>query len=383
MGDADCDLLSGREDDVNGFSSPPKPPNHPLAARRTAGAALLFCAVATGCAASPKPAAGLVSQVAAGPQDVVVHYGGPIPSLDRVEHVVKFPGRLLRLGKEEESPSQATVGRTAGYLEEHGVSDVKIAVHDYDPSGEWRRLRENRSMSAGWKYTFGTGAWLSDTLFPRRVWGGDRYNPYTRTLHLNSNELALTLHQAAYAKNLKAGGAPGFQAAAGNLPLASFWKEWKNTSEVVRYAQAQRDWEIEQQAYRRLYPRVGSEMATTALPLTPISSPFVKPLFGLGGSLVGYAAGRRVESLRKAELKAQGTLPPQTSDASSPAMVVSAEPPQYQDSFQFQPQFPDLNPFPHAAAAAAPPATEPTIHLTNGGTPYAPPAAEEEGRPLR
>lgn len=372
---------------MNGFSSLPKLRGPLHGSRSAAGAALLLCAAGIGCAASPKSADGLVSQVSAGPQEVVVHYGGPIPSLDRVEHVVKFPGRLLRLGKEEEAPSQATVGRTVGYLEEHGVTDVKIAVHDYDPSGEWRRLRENRSMSAGWKYTFGTGAWLSDTIFPRRVWGGDRYNPYTRTLHLNSNELALTLHEAAYAKILKAGGAPGFQASTGNLPLASFWKEWKNTSEVVRYAKAQHDWEIEQQAYRRLYPRVGSEMATTALPLTPISSPFVKPIFGLGGSLAGYAAGRRVESLRAAELKAQGKLPLQTSDASTPPTVAVSEPqPQVQNGFPFQPQFPALNPFPagsFAPCAVPQPATEPTIHLTGGEAPYAPAGPADEGRPLR
>ena len=39
------------------------------------------------------------------------------------------------------------------------------------------------------------------TIFPGRVFGGDRYNPFTNTINLYSDHPSIALHEAAHAKD--------------------------------------------------------------------------------------------------------------------------------------------------------------------------------------
>jgi hypothetical protein len=181
------------------------------------------------------------------------------------------------------------------YLEKNDLADVPVFVNHYDPAGEWRRLRENSLVAPGWRYSLGVVSWLGYTLVPNRVIGGDHYNPYTNSLHLNSDVPAIVLHEAAFAKDIHSRKRPGTYAAINELPLLSLWHQSRAAGDVLGYAQTQHDWETEREAYHVLYPRIGAETTVIASPFVPM---FVGPVLGFGGAAVGYVTGRSVAAHR-------------------------------------------------------------------------------------
>ena len=63
------------------------------------------------------------------------------------------------------------------------------------------------------------------TVFPGRIFGGDRYNPYTNSLYLNSDVTALVLREAAYGKDIHSQKMPGTFAAIQDLPVIGLWSD--------------------------------------------------------------------------------------------------------------------------------------------------------------
>jgi hypothetical protein len=176
------------------------------------------------------------------------------------------------------------------------ITDVYVAVNEYDPKDQWRRLRENKRVAPGWRYSMGTLNWLSYTILPNRLFGGDRYSPYTNTLNLSSDVPAQVLSAAAYAKDIHSQRLPGTYAAFVNdMPVLSVVREGKAARDVVSYARARHDWKAEQQAYHVLYPQIGGATVGTAGPLVPT----VGPLLHLGGVAAGHAVGRTVAYIQE------------------------------------------------------------------------------------
>ena len=127
------------------------------------------------------------------------------------------------------------------------------------------RLCENDRIAPFWRYSIGSLTWLGYTVFPNRIFGGDRYNPYTNSLNLSSDVPALVLSEAAYAKDIHSQQHPGAYAAIVNdLPVLSVWRKAKATSDVLGYARVEGDWKTEEQAYHVLYPQIGSASVGTA-----------------------------------------------------------------------------------------------------------------------
>ena len=65
----------------------------------------------------------------------------------------------------------------AQYLEANGLTSTKVRINQYDPIGEWRRLRANKEVGAGWRYTVGAFGTVIYTVLPGRVFGP------TNTIH--------------------------------------------------------------------------------------------------------------------------------------------------------------------------------------------------------
>jgi hypothetical protein len=171
-----------------------------------------------------------------------------------------------------------------------------VAVNEYDPKGQWQRLRENKRVAAGWRYSVGTLNWLSYTILPNRLFGGDRYSPYTNTLNLSSDVPAQVLSAAAYAKDIHSQRLPGTYAAFVNdMPVLSVVREAKAARDVLGYARARHDWKSEQQAYHVLYPQIGGATVGTA----GVFVPTVGPLLHLGGVAAGHAVGRTVAYIQR------------------------------------------------------------------------------------
>jgi len=264
---------------------------------------VLACLAACGCASTsyqygrfhPESADGMALQ------PVEVEYGKPHKTLDRIGWVVGIPARLLTLNRKTDNHkiSQETVDKLLVYLEENDITDVYVAVNDYDPKGQWARLRQNDRIAPVWRYSMGTLAWLGYTIAPNRIFGGDKYNPYTNTLNLSSDVPALVLAEAAYAKDIHSRRHPGTYAAVFNdLPVLSIWRQARATSDVLAYSRTKADWKTEEQAYHVLYPRIGSACAGTAGPFVPVVGPFL----GAGGAAAGHVAGRTVAYMQKSKL---------------------------------------------------------------------------------
>ena len=241
-------------------------------------------------------------------QPVVVEYGGQHETLDRIGWVVGLPARIMTLNSKvnNHNVSPETVDHLRTYLGQNDLTDVYVSVNDYDPKGQWRRLRENYRIDPFWRYSVGTLSWVGYSLFPNRVFGGDEYNPFTNTLILTSDVPARALAEAAYAKDVHGRSHPGAYAAVCDLPLFSLLRQGRATSDVLGYARVQQDWEIEKQAYHVLYPHIGSTALGPAAHFVPVAGPFLSA----GGALVGHATGRTITALQPKPVSMPSGEPP-------------------------------------------------------------------------
>jgi hypothetical protein len=266
-------------------------------------------AAGAGCARAPYQFSSFPASHSDGspPQAVMVVYGKPNKTLDRIGWVVGLPDRILPLNSKinNHQISPETTFKLKEYLEKNDLTDVYVCVNYYDPRGQWQRLRANKLIRPGWRYTMGTLSMLSYTVLPGRIFGGDEYNPYTNSLYLNSDVPALVLHEAAYAKDLRGRKAPGAYAAVNDLPLVGLWRVTNGLNDVLGYARAEHDWDLERQTYHVLYPRIGIETMSSAVPFVPVW--WGGPALGVVGAAAGHTAGRTLAARRDKQLHPNGT----------------------------------------------------------------------------
>ena len=198
--------------------------------------------------------------------------------------------------------SPETAEQLKGYLENNDLCDVYVFVNHYDPRGQWQRLRENRRISAGWRYSLGTLSMVGYTLLPGRYFGGDKYNPYTNSLLLNSDVPAMVLYEAAFAKDVHSRSLPGSYAAVKRLPGLSLWRRSRAAADVLGYVRWQNDWPTEQQTYHVLYPHIGAQTFSFMGPLMTLW--WEGPAVMLGGATLGHITGRTLAAQRAKEIRA-------------------------------------------------------------------------------
>lgn len=268
-------------------------------------AGALAWTVVAGCATAPYT----YSRFADAPhgQPVVIERGKPNKTLDRIGWVVGIPARIIPLNSKVSNHklSDATLAGLVDYLEQNDLADVPVQVNQYDPKGQWRRLRENKSISPGWRYSLGTLQWVGYTVLPGRIFGGDKYDPYTNTLQLNSDVPAIAIREAALAKDVHTRICPGNYFFVSGLPILSLYRQKQITGEVLSYAREKHDWKLEREAYKVLYPQFGSQVATMGAPF--VGEWWARIALGLGGGTAGRMAARVVVARREKELGNQGS----------------------------------------------------------------------------
>ncbi|WP_157605460.1 hypothetical protein [Schlesneria paludicola] len=245
------------------------------------------------------------------PEPVVVEYGKPHKTLDRMANILGTPAKILRLNSKVDNHhiSDETLEKLITYLEKNDITDVCVDVNHYAPREQWRRLRENKRIAPGWKYTAGTLSWVRYTVLPGRVFGGTGYNAFTNSLYVNSDVPAMLLFEAAYAKDIHSQKHPGFYAVIVNdFPGVKVWRQTRAVKDVVGYAKQENDWEIEKETYKVMYAHLGSEAVggfgiLLTGPTSSGSNLLVGPLLGLGGAIAGHAVGHSVAREREAELE--------------------------------------------------------------------------------
>ena len=79
----------------------------------------------------------------------------------------------------------------------HQIDGLCARINQYDPIDEFSRLRTNKTVAPGWRYTLGTVSVIGYTLVPGRIIGLDQYNPYTNSVYVYSDVPALAVEATA------------------------------------------------------------------------------------------------------------------------------------------------------------------------------------------
>ena len=243
----------------------------------------------------------------------VIERGREMPILDTVGWIIGIPSKILlwdsRADRHYISPETERV--LAEYIDDNGLQHVKFRLNQYAPIQDWHRLRANRSVGWGWRYTLGLLSVAGEAILPGRLIGGDHYNPFTATVHIYSDIPAITLHEAAHAKDFSRRKYPGTYAGLYLLPVVPLYHESIASRDVVAYLQFLGDPELEREGYHVLYPAYGTYVGSAAGTLVP---DYANPLY-FGGVLWGHAVGR----WHGYQVDDQAYLSPRDAMMSSPA----------------------------------------------------------------
>jgi len=179
------------------------------------------------------------------------------PILDGIGWLFGIPGKIIllnsRIANHNVSPETETELRL--YLVANDLDEVKVRLNQYDPLGEWERLRQNTSVGWPIRYTFGTLSVVGYTLLPGRLIGVDDYNPFTNTIHIYSDVPAVALYEGGRAKDYAQRKYKGCYALAEAIPvLPMFWHEARAANDAVSYIQENGNTQEVKEAYRIVCP---------------------------------------------------------------------------------------------------------------------------------
>lgn len=299
-----------------------------------------------GCAATPYRYSRFHQPSETPQQEVVFEYGEPHKVLDSLAWVTGIWSRILTLNSHVNNHelTDETKAKLTAYLERNDLTDVLVRVNQYDPKGEWRRLRENDRIGPGWRYTAGLLYMTHYTLLPGRVFGGDVYSPFTNTLNLNSDVSAIVMHEAAYAKDIHSRSLPGSYAVVNELPGISLWRHSLGVNEILGYAQENQDWIVERETYRVVYPQMGMHATAPSGFFVPFWDGFALTMVG---AAAGHVTGRAVLAHRDRERSRETSIDAVDEEMDSEPLISEQSddsPTQRKQQHQDRSEEPDVQP---------------------------------------
>jgi len=230
--------------------------------------------------------------------ELQIERGRPNRVLDKADWV--WPGSLLGklilwdrrvdshvIGEETEALIQR-------YLVHNDLTHVKVRLNMYAPRDEFRRIRQNKSVGAGWRYTIGVISWLHYTLLPGRVIGGDHYNPYSNTIHLFSDIPAIAVHEGGHSKDFADRRLKGTYAFIYLIPFVNLYHEAMASNDALGYLQTEESPALQKEGYRIMHPAYGTYVGGNlglAFPDQQVGL-FIGSV--LGGHLTGRTASARI-----------------------------------------------------------------------------------------
>lgn len=190
------------------------------------------------------------------------------------------------------------------YLENNELEALNIEFQTETPKNDWDRLQANQSINPLIKYSLGSAYWLSYAIIKPSVWGKNYYDPYTNTLHINSNNDLEIMAEMSYAKIIQRQNYPGLYALGSKLPFISFWAQKQKTNEMLAYAKLKQDWELEKATIRKMYPGMlnGSTNDVARVAGLFFGPFYLRPAISVGGVLVGYTLAEWEISQRENEI---------------------------------------------------------------------------------
>jgi hypothetical protein len=219
-----------------------------------------------------------------------IERGKPRPVLDGVGWVFGIPSKVILWDQRVENHNVSTDTEEAirRYLDDNDLDHVKVRINQYAPLDDWRRLRANKTVGWGYRYTLGALSVAGEAILPGRLFGGDHYNPFTGTIHLYSDVPAIALHEGGHAKDFTRRLFPGTYALVTALPFGSLWPEAIATGDAIAYAGQQGDAELERETYRILFPAYGTYVGGS---IGDYATPVALPVYA-GAIVAGHAVGR-------------------------------------------------------------------------------------------
>ena len=211
--------------------------------------------------------------------------GRPNKLVDGVGNVLGIPNKLVLLDDRADNHqiSSDTEMALSNYLIENQLQDVLVRSNQYDPIGEWRRMKNNDDIRPVWRATIGNYNLLKYTLLPGRLTGGDWYNPYSNTINLYSDIPSLAVSEAAYAYDIRTRLNPGAYAAAKEIPFVGLAHGTTATKNTLAYYENNLPGQY-QEARDILEPNNGAAIGGQLLSFIPYGS--------FAGRLVGSGVGR-------------------------------------------------------------------------------------------
>ena len=226
--------------------------------------------------------------------------------LDGMRSTLDWPYRVISRKPKPASyaPTEFQQETIRAYLVENDLDDVQIEFHFYSPSHRWRKLRENKGVAPGWKYTFGVLSWVGYSAFPGRAFGTTSYDPYSNCLQVNNNRAYESLEEAAEAKIAHQRKYPGtFYSIVGSIPIVNVYPELLSSSDIVEYARERRDWPLEKKAIEGYYV----DAALNASSIAFLDPSFIEGLaINLASGAFGEVAAHGHIAARKAERAKSG-----------------------------------------------------------------------------
>lgn len=225
------------------------------------------------------------------PMEQQIVQGKPHSFLDKSDWI--WPGSWLaklflwNRNVDSHEISDETIQTTMQYLQENELEHVQVLVNAYNPGNQWRRLIQNKTVGAGWRYTLGVMSVTMYTIMPGRFFGGDAFNPYTNTIYLYSDDAAIALHEAGHAKDSGRKKYKGTYAALYVIPFVPLYHEAVASNDALSYLLAKDDAEARKHAYKTLHPAYGTYLVGSVTGL------------GLIGAIPGHITGSIAAALVK------------------------------------------------------------------------------------
>ncbi len=196
------------------------------------------------------------------PMQQQLYVGAPSKILDASDWI--WPGSLLaklvlwNKNIDSHEVSDETIDAMMQYVKENELDDVQILVNTYKPANQWSRLFKNKEIWAPFRYTLGVLSTSLYTVLPGRFFGGDHYNPYTNTINIYSDEVAIALHEAGHAKDLNSRKNKTLHSTLYIVPGAPLYYEAVASSDAINYLNHQCRYDEEKRAYKVLHPAYGT-----------------------------------------------------------------------------------------------------------------------------
>jgi hypothetical protein len=253
-----------------------------------------------------------------------VERGRPAPVVDAVGWVVGVPAKILMLDHrvDNHKVSPETEEAIRQYLAVSGLDKVKVRVNQYDPAGEWQRLRDNHSVSGPVRYTIGTLSVVGYTVFPGRVFGGDQYNPYTNSVYLYSDVPAMAVYQGGYARDFATKEDRDLYAVGYAVPGVNLWHGAKAADEAIDYLDTNGTPGELKDGYRTICPAYAGTVPSVA---TVANVPLTLPAIAVGLVVGQVKAARVADKPAPAVVETRAEQRPEQASAISGGIATVAE----------------------------------------------------------